>query len=100
MEPSSRVTILDPTAPPPVVDTDPGPDAGPLAGKRVGFRFDHAWRSFEWVLDVWAPRFEAAGATVDRWVAGNRVGTEGEVTSAELDAFAERVDLALVGLGN
>ena len=50
MEPSSRVKILDPTAPPPIVDTDPGPDAGPLAGKRVGFRFDHAWRSFEWVL--------------------------------------------------
>lgn len=95
-----RVTILDPTAPPPIVDRDPGPDAGPLAGRRIGFRFDHAWRSFEWVLDEWAPRFEAAGATVDRWVAGNRVGDEGRATFVELDAFAERVDVALVGLGN
>ncbi len=95
-----RVTILDPTASPPIVDRSPGPDAGPLAGKRIGFRFDHAWRSFEWVLEEWEPRFEAAGATVDRWVAGNRVGDEAPVTAAELDAFAARVDVALVGLGN
>jgi hypothetical protein len=96
----NRLTILDPTAPPPEVDADPGPAAGPLAGKVVGLRFDHAWRSFEWVLDEWAPRFEAAGATVDRWVAGNRVGDDGVRTFAELDAFADRVDLAVVGLGN
>ncbi len=95
-----RVTILDPTAPPPIVDQSPGPDAGPIAGKRIGLRFDHAWRSYEWVLDEWAPRFEAAGASVDRWIAGNRVGDEGQATLAELDAFAARVDVALVGLGN
>lgn len=95
-----RVTILDPTTPPPEVDPDPGPDAGTLAGRRIGLRSDRAWRSFEWVLDEWAPRFEAAGATVDRWVAGNRVGDAGQATQAELDAFAQRVDVAIVGLGN
>ena len=96
----ARTRILDPTAPPPVVDTDPGPDVGPLAGKRVGIRFDRAWRSWLWVIDEWVPRLEAAGAVVDRWEAGNRVGDEGKRTSAELDAFADRVDVALVGLGN
>ena len=95
-----RVTILDPTAPPPAVVDDPGPDAGTLNGCRVGLRFDTAWRSYEWVLDEWQPRFEAAGATVDRWCAGNRVGDGAALTFAELDAFAERVDVAVVGLGN
>ena len=96
----SRVTILDPTAPPPTVDDDPGPDAGPLAGRRVGIRFDRAWRSWLWVIDEWAPRLEAAGAILDRWEAGNRVGDQGATTFAALDAFADRVDVALVGLGN
>ena len=95
-----RITILDPTAPPPAVVDDPGPDAGTLKGCRVGLRFDTAWRSYEWVLDEWQPRFEAAGATVDRWCAGNRVGDGAALTFAELDAFAERVDVAVVGLGN
>src|SRR5262249_17928037 len=98
--PMPRTRILDPTAPPPAVDPDPGPDAGPLAGKRVGFRYDHAWRSWEWVIDEGAPRIEAAGATVVRFVAGNRSGDEGERTFAALDRFAADVDIALVGLGN
>ncbi len=96
----ARVTVLDPTASPPEVDRDPGPDAGSLMGKRVGLRYDTAWRSYLWVLDEWRPRFEAAGAIVDDWEAGNRVGDAGRRTRGELDDFAERVDLALVGLGN
>jgi hypothetical protein len=95
-----RIRVLDPTAPPPEVDPQPGPDAGVLAGKRVGLRFDSAWRSWLWVLDEWAPRFEAAGAQVVRWSAGNRIGDEGDATFAALDRFAGDVDVALVGLGN
>jgi hypothetical protein len=95
-----KVTVLDPTAAPPVSDVDPGPDAGPLAGKRVGLRLDTAWRSWLWVADEWAQRLEAAGATVDRWEAGNRVGDARLTTRAGLDAFADRIDVALVGLGN
>jgi hypothetical protein len=52
------------------------------------------------VIDEWGPRFEAAGASVDRWEAGNRVGDDGEATTAGLEDFAARVDVALVGLGN
>jgi hypothetical protein len=96
----TRSTILDPTAAPPDVSADPGPDAGPLAGLRVGVRTDTAWRSWDWVLDEWSSRLEAAGAVVDRWRAGNRVGDAGLATAAELADFAGRVDVALVGLGN
>lgn len=96
----ARVTILDPTARPPAVDVDPGPDAGALAGKVVGLRYDTAWPSFEWVVAEWTPRLEAAGAEVRHWIAGNRIGDEGEQTFRELDEFADGVDLALVGLGN
>ena len=96
----ARIRVLDPTAAPPAVDPQPGPDAGALAGKRVGLRYDRAWRSWLWVLDEWAPRFEAAGAQVVRFEAGNRIGDEGEATFAALDRFADDVDVALVGLGN
>jgi len=95
-----RIRILDPTAAPPEIDADPGPDAGPLAGKRVGVRYDSAWRSWLWVIDEWEPRLRAAGADVVRWEAGNRIGPGGEETFAKLGVFAADVDAALVGLGN
>jgi hypothetical protein len=96
----TRVRILDPTAAPPATDPDPGPDLGPLAGRTIGMRFDVAWRSWYWVMDEWQPRFEAAGARVIRWEAGNRIGVDGESTFAKLGVFAADVDAALVGLGN
>ncbi len=96
----ARVMILDPTAPPPEVSSDPGPDAGELSGKVVGVRHDTAWRSFDWVIDEWIHELRAAGADVRVWCAGNRIGDDGERTRAELDEFATDVDLALIGLGN
>ena len=95
-----RIAVLDPTAPPPDDDEGPGPDVESLAGRLVGIRYDRAWRSFEWVIDEWARSFEADGAQVRRWCAGNRIGDEGLTTRAALDAFADEVDLAVVGLGN
>jgi len=95
-----RVRVLDPTALPPAVDDDRGPDAGPLLGKTVGLRFDRAWRSWIWVMDEWEPRLANAGARVVRWEAGNRIGVDGEETFAALGVFAADVDAALVGLGN
>jgi hypothetical protein len=95
-----RITVLDPTAAPPEVDSDPGPDAGALGGRVVGIRYDTAWRSFEWVLDEWSKQLADVGADVRTWCAGNRVGEEGEQTFKELDTFADTVDIAIVGLGN
>jgi len=96
----ARIRILDPTAPPPDDEAGPGPDAGEIAGKVVGFRSDRTWRSFEWVVDEWARRLRADGAEVVTWVAGNRIGDEGEKTAQQLDEFADGVDVAVVGLGN
>jgi len=96
----SRMRILDPTAPPPATDPDPGPDLGLLAGKTVGLRYDRAWRSWLWVIDEWEPRLTAAGARIVRWEAGNRIGVDGEDTFSQLGVFAADVDAALVGLGN
>ncbi len=95
-----RIVVLDPTAPPPEISTDPGPPAGDLAGLKVGIRFDRTWQSFFHVKDEWRARLEAAGAIVHEWEAGGRVGEEGERTRRELEAFADEVDIALVGLGN
>ena len=95
-----RIRVLDPTAPAPEVDLDPGPPAGPLGGRTVGIRFDETWRSFIHATSEWAPRLEAAGANVRWWNAGNRVGEEGERTRRELEEFASGVDVAIVGLGN
>ncbi len=96
----ARVVVLDPTAAPPDVDPNPGPNAGLLAGKTVGLRLDTAWRSYEWVLNEWARRLQDSGATVVRWVAGQRVGEAGAVTTAELATFVTEVDVGIVGLGN
>ena len=96
----AKIKVLDPTAPPPEADEGPGPDAGSLAGRTVGIRYDRTWRSFEWVIDEWRPALEASGATVRLWCAGNRIGEEGARTFRELDEFAEAVDVAVVGLGN
>ena len=96
----TRVQVLDPTAPPPEVSLDPGPDAGPLAGKRVGIRTDQTWQSWLQVVDEWRTSLEAAGAEVIVFDAGNRIGEQGEQTRRGLDEFADRVDVAIVGLGN
>jgi hypothetical protein len=95
-----RITVLDPTAAPPDVDQDPGPEAGALAGRVVGIRYDTAWRSFEWAIDEWSASLAAAGADVRMWCAGSRVGEEAVRTFSELDDFADSVEIAIVGLGN
>jgi hypothetical protein len=98
----ARIAILDPTAAPPQVDPDPGPDLGALVGRCVGFRHDLTWRSFLWVVDEWSSALGAAGARTERWCAGdgNRTGDARSRVQAELDAFAGRIDAAVVGLGN
>ena len=96
----ARIRILDPTAAPPEVDPDPGPPAGSLRGKTIGFRSDRTWASFEWVIDEWTPLLHEAGAEIKRWVAGNRIGEEADRTFGELAEFATTIDVGIVGLGN
>ena len=95
-----RIRVLDPTAAPPLVSTDPGPSAGSLAGKTVGIRYDQTWQSFLHVMDEWTRRLTAAGATIRLFDAGGRIGEAGERTRKELEEFADAVDIAVVGLGN
>ncbi len=95
-----RIRVLDPTAPPPQASADPGPDAGSLAGKTVGIRYDETWQSFFHVRDEWIERLTSAGATIRLFDARGRIGEEGERTRRELEEFADAVDIAVVGLGN
>jgi hypothetical protein len=95
-----KVRVLDPTAPAPAVDANPGPAAGALAGRTVGIRFDQVWRSFLWVKEEWTERLATAGANLRPWNAGSRIGEGGERTRQQLREFVGAVDVAIVGLGN
>ncbi|WHO40676.1 hypothetical protein PMI04_008835 [Sphingobium sp. AP49] len=92
--------VLDPTARREDDITHPGPDAGPLAGKRVGFRLDRMWRAWDWVSEVWAQKMRDAGADVVFWRSGGRSGDEGERHAADYAAFLASIDIAVVGLAN
>ncbi len=92
--------VLDPTARRADDIADPGPDAGPLAGKTVGFRVDRMWRAWDWISELWAEKFRAAGAEVVFWRSAGRSGDEGERCAREYKAFIESIDIAVVGLAN
>ena len=71
-----------------------------LRGKRLGIRHDRAWRSFEIFSDELKriAREQLGVDAVVRFDPGTRIGSpEAEVERAE--AFAARVDAAVVGLG-
>lgn len=93
--------VLDPTAARSDDITSPGPDAGPLAGKIVGFRLDEIWRAWDWIADIWADEFRKAGAEVKFWRSHQgRTGAEGARIAQALDEFLDSIDIAVVGLGN
>ncbi len=93
--------VLDPTALRADDITTPGPDAGPLAGRTVGIRLDEIWRAWDWVSELWAAEFRAAGAEVVFWRSSQgRTGAEGEKVALALEEFLDRIDIALVGLAN
>lgn len=93
-------TILDPTAMRADDDASPGPDAGLLAGKRIGFRVDRMWRAWDWISEIWADKFRAAGADVSFWRSAGRSGEEGERCAQEYQAFLGSIDVAVIGLAN
>lgn len=92
--------VLDPTARRADDITSPGPDAGSLVGKRVGFRLDRMWRAWDWISEVWAEKFREAGAEVVFWRSGGRSGDEGERHAREYEEFLKTIDVAVVGLAN
>jgi hypothetical protein len=92
--------VLDPTCLREDDITSPGPEAGPLAGKTVGFRLDSMWRAWDWVSEIWAEEFRRAGATVKTWRSDGRTGDEGERLDRTYRAFLDSIDVAVVGLGN
>jgi hypothetical protein len=95
-----RGLVLDPTATREDDIASPGPDAGLLAGKRVGFRLDRMWRAWDWISELWAQKFVEAGASVSFWRSAGRSGDEGERCEREYKAFLESIDVAVVGLAN
>ena len=96
----SRITILDPTAPPPDVDADPGPVLRATDAARVGIRYDLTWRSFDWVRDEWASMFAADGGGVTQWCAGDRTGEQADATLVDLKGFVADREVLISGLGN
>lgn len=92
--------VLDPTARRADDITSPGPDAGSLAGKRIGFRVDRMWRAWDWISEMWAEKFREAGAEVVFWRSGGRSGDEGERHQHEFEEFIKSIDVAVIGLAN
>ena len=93
------VLVLDPTLAPLADSGDSGPTLA-RSRKRVGFRVDILWRSWDWVSDEWARLAERDGAEVRFWRARGRTGDEGDAMLKELDEFLAGVDIAVVGLAN
>lgn len=97
----TTIDVLVPVPPDDAVRTSPTFSLGrPLAGVRVGLRLDPAWRAYETVLAVWTTLLERDGAEVHRLVAGERVGPTAQQTRDDIDAWAQLVEVGVVGLGN
>jgi len=71
-----------------------------LAGVTVGLRLDHAWRSYEAVIDDWQSRLRNDGATPIVLWTGERLGPGGEKTRTDLEEWSRLVECGVVGLGN
>ena len=97
-----RLTILDPTAPPPDINADPGAPLDPaaLGTSRVGIRYDQTWRSFDWVREEWEQLFRAEGSLVEQWCAGDRTGAAADATLGDLTNFVGHQEVLISGLGN
>lgn len=96
----ATVKVLDPTAKRLDDNPSPGPDAGILSGKRIGFRVDQIWRCWDWISENWEQKFQQAGAEVSYWRSTNRSGAEGEEQGQSLDAWLGTVDVVISGLAN
>jgi hypothetical protein len=96
----ATIKVLDPTAKRLDNNASPGPDAGPLAGKHIGFRLDQIWRCWDWISENWEVKLRALGAEVSYWRSTNRSGEEGEEQDRALQQWLKTIDIAIVGLAN
>ena len=96
-----EVLMVDPSAETGAADTDPGPDAGALTGKVVGFRVDVLWRCWDWVVDEWSRLLSDAGVSTLVWRRTQGLaGEEGVAQEESFDKFRASVDVVVSGLGN
>jgi len=95
-----EIEILSPVSAGPAEAAELAPAAGALAGKTLGIRRDSAWRSFEVFADELGrlAREKLGVADVVMFDPEARIGTP-EQESRRVEAFAEEVDVAVVGLG-
>src|SRR6185437_215373 len=94
------IKVLDPTARRLEDNASPGPNAGLLRGKHVGFRVDQIWRCWDWISGNWERKFREMGAEVSYWRSTNRSGEEGEEQDRSLRQWLQTIDIAVVGLAN
>lgn len=94
------IKVLDPTAKRLDDNASSGPDAGVLAGKRIGIRLDQIWRCWDWISGNWEQKLRTAGAEVTYWRSTNRSGAEGEAQDRSLQQWLKTIDVAVVGLAN
>ena len=59
---------------------------------------DRLWRSWDWISELWADKFRAAGAEVSFWRSCGRSGDEGERMDRELKAFLNTFEGTLRGI--
>jgi len=95
-----EIAILSPVVLGAGVSKPLAPRLPTLAGKRLGIRRDHAWRSFDvFAEEIARLAFERLGvAGVELFDPESRIGTP-ERESAKVADFAHGVDAAVVGLG-
>ncbi len=72
---------------------------GPITGKRVGLRTDLAWRSWMLIAARWDEYLQRDGASTLAIRTAAQVGKEGADDRATVDAWSDRVDCGIVGLG-
>ena len=95
------IRVLDPTGATGTRERDPGPDAGPLAGRTVGFRVDVLWTSWDVVVEEWTAALQESGVLVRTFRREQgRPGEAGAQADREYAAMITEVDAAIVGLGN
>jgi len=94
------IQILSPVAHGPSEVRTAAPALATLAGRRLGIRRDHTWRSFEIFADELGrlARERLGVAEVVMFDPESRIGTP-ERESARVAEFARTVDAAVVGLG-